>query len=116
MSPHPNRNPGKKPWPFYLKGPVPLHWLKVAIGGGWSASVVGIYLWHLRGLRKTSDGLIVTRRGAKDVLGIGSDSLKRGLTRLETAGLITCTRGRGKAIRVTIINNAGGPAPPPTNK
>lgn len=65
--------------------------------------MVGLYLWYLRGLRQTTQDLVITRKGADDKLGIDKDALYRGLGRLETAGLITTIRGRGKSRRVTII-------------
>jgi len=100
--PHPNRHYHKMPGKSFLKGPVPLSWLAAALGIGASSSAVGLYLWYLRGLRKTSSDLIVTRKGALAALGIKKDTLRRGLIKLETAALITTTRGRGKAIRVSL--------------
>ena len=102
--PHPNKHYGKKPSALFLMGPVPLSWCKAAIEAGGSALAVGVCLWHLKGMKKSPEDLIITRKRAKETLGIGEDSLSRGLDRLETAGLITTTRGRGKAIRVTIIS------------
>jgi len=64
---------------------------------------VGLCLWHLKGMKKSPEDLIITRKRAMEILGIRKDALSRGLDRLETAGLITTTRSQGKAIRVTII-------------
>lgn len=100
---HPNRQYDKKPSAPFLLGPVPLSWCKAAIEAGGSASAVGLCLWHLKGMKKSPEDLTVTRKRAKEILGIGKDALTRGLDRLETAGLITTTRSQGKAIRVTII-------------
>ena len=100
---HPYRNYHKGPGAPFIKGPVPLSWMRRAIAAAGTASDVGLYLWHLKGLRRTHEDLVVTRKGAWDKLGIGRFALARGLTRLETAGLIVITsRGVGKAIRVTI--------------
>jgi len=69
---------------------------------GGSALKVGLLLWHLKGIKKTTENLVVTRKLAWDRLKIGRSALARGLGRLEVANLITASRGRGKAIRVTI--------------
>jgi len=88
---------------YYLSGTVPLLWMVAAEGAGGTAPKVGLLLWHLKGLRKTPENLVVTRKVAWDRLKIGRMALTRGLKRLESAKLITTTRGRGKAIRVTIL-------------
>ena len=103
ISPHPNRNYPDKAGTLFLKGPIPLSWLRAALEAGSAASAVGQYLWYLRGLRKTTENLVVTRKGAKEIMGISKDILYRGLSRLSEANLITTTRGQGKAIRVTIL-------------
>jgi len=101
--PHPNRNYHKQPSAPFLLGPVPLSWCKAANEAGGSAMDVGLCLWHLKGMKKSPEDLIITRKRAMEILGIRKDALSRGLDRLETAGLITTTRSQGKAIRVTII-------------
>lgn len=93
-------------------GPVPLSWFKAAIEAGGSALAVGLCLWYLKGMTKSLEDLIITRKRAKETLGIEKDGLSRGLDRLETAGLITTTRSRGKAIRVTIIMTVPDPSKP----
>jgi hypothetical protein len=108
---HPNRHYHKMPGKSFLKGPVPLLWLTASLKAGGSAAAVGLYLWYLRGLRKTSEDLIVTRRGALAALGVKERTLRRGLGKLETAGLVSTTRGRGKAIRVTLLRLEGPPTP-----
>jgi len=77
--------------------------LVAADEAGGTAYKVGLLLWHLKGLKKTPENLAVTRKVAWDRLKIGRMALTRGLDRLEAAKLITTTRGRGKAIRVTIL-------------
>ncbi len=88
---------------LFLKGPVPLPWLVAAQNAGGTALAVGILLWHLRGFKDAPDVLVVTRKRAKDVMGLGRDALSRGLNRLEKEKLIAATRGQGQAIRVTIL-------------
>ena len=102
-SAHPTRSLARKPVMLFLKGPVPLPWLVAAQNAGGTALSVGIFLWHLMGMTGSPEDLVVTRKRAKDVMGIGKDALSRGLDRLEAAKLITTTRGQGKAIRVTIL-------------
>jgi hypothetical protein len=100
---HPTRRFSQKPVVLFLKGPVPLPWLAMAQHAGGTALCVGIFLWHLKGLTGTPENLVITRKRAKDTMGLGRDALSRGLDRLEVAKLIATTRGRGKAIRVTIL-------------
>lgn len=89
---------------YFLSGIIPLLWLVEAYKIGGSAERVGLLLWHLKGIKKTSKNLVVTRKVAWDRLKIGRGALTRGLDRLVAANLITTTRGRGKAIRVTILS------------
>ena len=100
---HPTRSFSQKPIALFLKGPVPLPWLSMAQHAGGTALGVGVFLWHLKGMTGTTENLVVTRKRAKETMGLGRDALSRGLDRLEAAELITTTRGRGKAIRVTIL-------------
>jgi len=88
---------------YYLSGAVPLPWLVEADRAGGSALKVGLLLWHLKGIKKTPENLAVTRKVAWDRLKIGRSALARGFDRLEDSGLITTTRGQGKAIRVTLL-------------
>jgi hypothetical protein len=88
---------------YYLSGTIPLPWLVLAHEGGGSALVVGLLLWHLKGIKKTAENLTVTRKVAWERMRINRCALARGLERLENANLITTRRGRGKAIRVTIL-------------
>jgi hypothetical protein len=102
---HPTRAPNKKfNGQYYLSGTVLLLWLVEADKAGGSALKVGLLLWHLKGIKKTTENLVVTRKVAWDRLRIGRSALARGLSRLEAANLITTIRGRGKAIRVTILS------------
>lgn len=101
---YPIRYPHKNPTGhYYLSGTVPMIWLVEAGKAGGSAQRVGLLLWHLKGIKKTKENLVVTRKVAWDRLRIGRSSLARGLGRLAAANLITTTRGRGRAIRVTIL-------------
>jgi hypothetical protein len=88
---------------YYLSGVVLLLWLVAADEAGGTAANVGLLLWHLKGIQKTTEKLVVTRKVAWNRLKIERMALTRGLERLEKAGLITTYRGRGKAIRVTIV-------------
>ncbi len=100
---HPIRHVTHKPGVLFLRGPVPILWLAAARKAGGTALAVGILLWHLGGMKDAPEELVVTRKRAEDVMGLGRDALSRGLKRLEDVNLITTARGRGKAIRVTIL-------------
>jgi len=103
-APHPNRNYHKPAAPLFISGIIPLSWINAAQSAGGSSLVVGLYLWHLRGLRKTKTALVVTRKGAMASLNIGRCSLQRGLDRLQEAQLISTNRKSGSALRVTILD------------
>ncbi len=86
----------------FLKGPVPMSWLREAAKLGGKAVVVGLALWFRHGIegsgpvkltRKLLAGLHVSRTTARDCL-----------RKLEAAGLVSVDRARGRCPRVTIID------------
>lgn len=83
----------------FLCGPVPLPWLRQAATLRGKALAVGIALWF------KATGTLWGK------LGIHRKSAYRGLSALETAGLITVVRHAGRAPVVTIVEVAS-----PTDK
>jgi DNA-binding transcriptional ArsR family regulator len=77
----------------FIAGPVDVSWVCQASRLGVKALLVGLSLWHLRGLRR-SDTFIVSNLMVRE-WGIEPDAKSRALRTLEKAGLIAVER-RGK--------------------
>ena len=77
----------------FIAGPVDVSWLVQASQLGVKALLVGLTLWHIRGLRK-ADTFIVSNIMVQD-WGILPDAKRRALRKLEEAGLIRVEK-RGK--------------------
>ena len=68
---------------------------------GVKALLVGLALWHLRGLRK-ADTFIVSNLMVQD-WGIQPDAKRRALRKLEKAGLIRIERRGKRSPQVTLV-------------
>jgi len=77
----------------FIKGPVDVVWLLQARRLGVTALLVGLALWHIKGLRKT-ETFIVSNVMLQE-WDIQPDAKRRALRALERAGLIRVER-RGK--------------------
>ena len=73
---------------------------------GVKALLVGLALWHLKGLRK-ADTFIVSNLMVQD-WGIEPDAKRRGLRSLEMAGLIEVQRRGKRSPLVTIVLGPSG--------
>jgi hypothetical protein len=96
--------PGRRASPIkgkFIKGPIDVSWVCRASRLGVKALLVGLALWHLRGLRK-SDTFIVSNVMLRD-WGIQPDAKRRALRTLEGAGLIRVDRRTKRSPRVTLI-------------
>ena len=79
----------------FLRGPIPLNWLRKAMSLGGTCLSVGIILWYYRGLKKS----ITFKLGIQDIANlIGRSWLtaQRGLRALERSGLVAIKRHRGR--------------------
>jgi hypothetical protein len=95
---------GRRPSPVkgkFIAGPVDVSWVCQASRLGVKALLVGLALWHLRGLRKT-DTLILSNLMLRD-WGIQPDAKRRGLRALERAGLIWVERRGKRSPQVTLV-------------
>lgn len=70
----------------FIAGPVDVSWVCQASHLGVKALLVGLALWHLKGLRK-ADTFVVSNLMVRD-WGIQPDAKSRALRALEVAGLI----------------------------
>jgi hypothetical protein len=98
--PRRRRGAGDGAAPF-IKGPLPVVWLGEARKLGVSALWVGLGLWYLRGLKRSSS-VVVSNVMMRD-WGVSGDAKSRALRALEAAGLITIERRGKRSPRVTIV-------------
>jgi hypothetical protein len=84
----------------FLKGPIPWSWLMKAMSLGGSALAVGIAIWRLAGVKSDPTVLLVP----SETQAIGDrKTVYRGLGKLESAGLVRCSRHRGRSPTVTLL-------------
>jgi hypothetical protein len=86
---------------MFLKGPVPLWWLEKASKLGGKCLAVGVALWFLAGLKRTST-IKLTQR-VRSRFGVGRGASRRCLYKLEKAGLIRAQRHQGRCPVVTLL-------------
>jgi hypothetical protein len=86
---------------LFIKGPVPMPWLKQAYEQGGPALYLGNCLWLLRGMRK-SDTFVVSNVFLQEH-GIKPDAKWRALRKLERAGLVRVERRGKRSPMVTIV-------------
>ena len=90
----------------FLKGPIPMAWLNAAAKLPGKTLNVGIAIWWLAGMSKTT-AFKLTRK-ALDQLGVSRDATSDGLKRLEDNGLILVKRSPGQRPTVQILPVAQG--------
>ena len=89
----------------FIAGPLNVSWLCRASHVGVKALLVGLALWHIRGLRKT-DTFIVSNLMLQD-WGVQPDAKRRALRKLENAGLIKVERRGKRSPQVTLVVEKG---------
>jgi hypothetical protein len=89
----------------FIKGPVDVRWICRASRLGVKALLVGLALWHLKGLR-TANAIIVSNLMLRD-WGILPDAKWRALRKLEAAGLIRIERRGKRSPQVMITGGIG---------
>ena len=85
----------------FIAGPVDVSWVVQASRLGVKALLVGLALWHIKGLRK-ADTFIVSNLMLQD-WGVQPDAKRRALRKLEKAGLIRIERRGKRSPQVTLI-------------
>jgi DNA-binding transcriptional ArsR family regulator len=85
----------------FIAGPVDVSWVCQASRLGVKALLVGLALWHLKGLRR-SYSFIVSNVMMQD-WGVQPDAKSRALRKLEGAGLITIEQRGKRSPRVTLV-------------
>jgi hypothetical protein len=88
-------------------GPVNVVWLSQARKLGVAALWVGLALWHLRGLRKSHSFIVSNRMMAS--WEVKPDAKRRGLRKLQKAGLIEIeSRERRSPLVTLVVGNGQG--------
>jgi hypothetical protein len=88
----------------FIAGPIDVDWVCRASRIGVKALLVGLALWHLKGLRK-ADTFIVSNLMLRD-WGILPDAKWRALRKLEVAGLIRIERRGKRSPQVTLVRSS----------
>ena len=90
---------GSRDW--FLKGPVPFDWLKVAAALSGKTFVVGIALWFEAG--RSQDSRVKVTSRLLSHFSLHRNVALRSLRRLEQAGLISLETKTGRCPVVTIL-------------
>ena len=85
----------------FLKGPIPLSWLCRAARLPGKTLAVALIIWFRAGI--TSRREVKIGRTQTGLFGIGRKAVYRGLSALESAGLISIKRSVGKSPIITIL-------------
>ena len=85
----------------FIAGPIDVPWVCRASRLGIKALLVGLAIWHLRGLRRT-DTFIISNLMIQE-WGVEPDAKSRALRALEKAGLISVARRGKRSPQVTLI-------------
>jgi DNA-binding transcriptional ArsR family regulator len=85
----------------FIAGPVDVSWVCQASRLGVKALLVGLALWHIKGLRRDISFLVSNLMVQE--WGVQPDAKRRALRALEKAGLITVERRGKRSPRVTLI-------------
>jgi hypothetical protein len=100
---HCKKPPRHKPSEKFLKGPIPLTWLSVAMQQQGKALHVGVALWFWAGVKRTRTISLNLTRLEGDFC-IRRHSASRALVALEKAKLILVSRHQGRAPVVTLLD------------
>jgi DNA-binding MarR family transcriptional regulator len=87
----------------FIRGPIPLNWIKKASAIDGKALNVGLSLWFMHGVKQS-----VSFRTTRETLRIANCSrqtFSRSLDSLELSGLIKVARSSGRRPEVTILLN-----------
>lgn len=88
----------------FLRGPIPLDWLKEAMKLKGASLSVGVILWYLGGLKKSASFKV----GIQDLASLMNQSrqtVRRALSKLEGAKLISIERRSGRKLFITIMDS-----------
>ena len=92
----------KKRSKMFIKGPIPLKWMTKAAGMEGKTLHVAVALWFLAGLKRSRK--VALFQSKLKLFNISRQASYRALLRLESAGLVSVERRRGRSPVVTITN------------
>ena len=95
--------PRHRPGARFLKGPIPLPWLEKAATQPGRALHVALGLWFFAGM-KNSPEVAFSMLWLERTFGVARFSGYRGLAALESAGLVSVVRRRGRKSLVTLLD------------
>lgn len=96
---------------LFLKGPIPLAWLRLAAEQPGKALVVAIELWFRAGIEKRRT-IRISLSNLRVAPHLSRSSASRGLAALERAGLVTVVRRMGQKPTVTLQDAPSNDAEP----
>jgi hypothetical protein len=85
----------------FLKGPIPWRWIEQACPLPGKALAVALLLWKEAGCERTN--AVRFRVSQAVALGFHPDTARRGLSALESAGLVTVRYVPGRCLEVTLL-------------
>lgn len=92
----------RPPTEKFIKGPIPLAWMRTAHGLGGKAGAVGLALWFLAGVQK-SRTVHMTGEVA-EIAACNRKTVYNALALLEQAGLVKLDKAPGRRPRVTLLS------------
>ncbi|WP_155398030.1 hypothetical protein [Methanosarcina mazei] len=83
---------------------IPVQWIeKLPSNSIGHTYRIALYIWYLKGIKKTSKDLVITLKDINSFLSVPAWSFPKALEELEKCGMIHTTRQRGKSPLVTIL-------------
>lgn len=86
----------------FLRGPVPMAWLRHAVELGSAAVSAGIALWFVAGMSRSTEVEATHARLGRSI-GVSPRTIMRGVEALEGAGLIRVVHRVGRGSRVVLV-------------
>ena len=84
----------------FIKGPIPLGWIKKAAGMEGKTLHVAVVLWFLAGFKRSRK--VALSQSKLKLFNVSRQASYRALSRLESAGLVSVERHQGRSPIVTI--------------
>jgi DNA-binding transcriptional ArsR family regulator len=92
--------PAHAPGERFIRGPIPMEWMKLAAKCGHRAEAVALLLWYAAGIQRANP--IKLSKGLLRELSVNPRTARRALDRFEQAGLVDVEFHRGRAPLVTL--------------
>ncbi len=86
-----------------------MSWLREASKCGSRAEAIAILLWHLAGLNGSAQ--VKLTPNVLSILNVSTKTRDRTLPKMQSRGLVSVDRQRGRCPIVTLLDHPGSPAP-----